>query len=1137
MDDAIDPNSDLNIQKRWKNNENLNFLRDCLPSSTSSLKSDGNELNSRLYNNDGDLYYLSENQKNIIEKWRNNVENSDSNLESTWFDSPFEKEYFTTNIFKIILLLFVSLFKTLYNLLKFIILKIIKVSFLYLISQIIIDILTFLTQSILPLSSVLLTYSVVSIEIWNPETESFVKKDFINSDKPQLILSSPKDRELLKKVYYTNTFNKINDEYYNLENLINNKKIIKIFLNTMCYKSINEILIKNELTDYEMQFEIETFYFYTFKNKIDKIIRSSNLFNTNIGFKLLNKSIKDLDEKLNLFKVPKFLKNKNYAWVIANLSNSVIISTTFSILIPIIYKNDNLFNQNYVNILYKVGKSLYKAYLSEHYFNYLKIFNEIKNNENEKYLEGKITDYKIIDKLSNKNIIIKIDNKDKIEYQDFINKICFSEILDDHFYDIGHDIIQFLNLTTDYINIEIKNMDKKHKKTIITPGKSIENLLDISLLDVSCLPMIYKPNNWIIKLSNEVKENNNIKINDNIKLNFIFNNSKQIKLCYKIIKFGGYLINIFDQTHFIHKNPINAGKLNLINLDIIKTINYIQSIPFIININVLEHILNWIIEDRELNDPLFFKKHKETNKLDDYKKNKDLFKVNEILRQDSLFNVNVEIIASAILLRNKTFYHPIFSDWRGRIYTCNTILSFQGNELNRSLLYFKNGNILNNKGYKSLQIYTANCFGLNKLSNNYKIKWVNDNINKIIELNYNLINGAKEKLIFLACCYELKGYYNDPQNFISRLPIYLDATASGLQNLSVMTKDLNLAKYVNILKSSSDDIPKDIYTVMAKKVSDIVDEMNEYNPYKEIKKLLIDKNREFLKWAIMTTTYGVTLRGIKDQLIENIFIKTSEKFRYIFSSEEQKIEKFANLYRLKDIKYLKEEYRDEFEKFKLNGTEIMYLAKIIYNTLYDTYPSLKLLVNYFNDINDFLNLISLEIGIVWKTPSGLILEQKYLETISQERTRNVLGRRKSYVIQKTISKVNKRKQKQGTIANLIHSMDASNISLLVNNFIKNNKNINLATVHDCFLTDSNNIEMLHFHVRLAFLRIYQNHDFIESFHNNLINYLKNLGIKFNDDNTQIFLNDNTTLDLPNKPNFNDNLDLKYNLFNSPYFLI
>ncbi len=81
---------------------------------------------------------------------------------------------------------------------------------------------------------------------------------------------------------------------------------------------------------------------------------------------------------------------------------------------------------------------------------------------------------------------------------------------------------------------------------------------------------------------------------------------------------------------------------------------------------------------------------------------------------------------------------------------------------------------------------------------------------------YNFILEGKEPLLFLSCCTELKIYFADPTRFISRLPIYLDATCSGLQHLSAMISDTNLAKYVNINKSSKDDLPADVYSYMIK---------------------------------------------------------------------------------------------------------------------------------------------------------------------------------------------------------------------------------------------------------------------------------------------------------------------------------
>src|ERR1700726_3861016 len=96
--------------------------------------------------------------------------------------------------------------------------------------------------------------------------------------------------------------------------------------------------------------------------------------------------------------------------------------------------------------------------------------------------------------------------------------------------------------------------------------------------------------------------------------------------------------------------------------------------------------------------------------------------VKTILKNNSLNYKNKLHISMAILFRDLTFYHPLFIDWRGRIYTNSNVLSFQGSQLSRSLIMFKNGVILNEKGFESLQIYLANCFGLNKLSINDRIK-------------------------------------------------------------------------------------------------------------------------------------------------------------------------------------------------------------------------------------------------------------------------------------------------------------------------------------------------------------------------------------------------------------------------------
>ncbi|KAF9902260.1 hypothetical protein BX616_001992, partial [Lobosporangium transversale] len=80
------------------------------------------------------------------------------------------------------------------------------------------------------------------------------------------------------------------------------------------------------------------------------------------------------------------------------------------------------------------------------------------------------------------------------------------------------------------------------------------------------------------------------------------------------------------------------------------------------------------------------------------------------------------------------------------------------------------------------------------MSKLHRLEWVDENINKIIDVNSMFWVNADDKLIALACCFELKGYYEDPENFESSLPILIDATCNGLQHLSAMIQDINLAE-------------------------------------------------------------------------------------------------------------------------------------------------------------------------------------------------------------------------------------------------------------------------------------------------------------------------------------------------------
>lgn len=69
---------------------------------------------------------------------------------------------------------------------------------------------------------------------------------------------------------------------------------------------------------------------------------------------------------------------------------------------------------------------------------------------------------------------------------------------------------------------------------------------------------------------------------------------------------------------------------------------------------------------------------------------------------------------------------------------------------------------------------------------------------------------------------------------------------------------------------------------------------------------------------------------------------------------------------------------NEEESLYLTYKEVFHLAKIMHETLFEYYPALKKLFEYFFSI--CLVFTKLDIPILWFLPSGLIITQRYLKT-------------------------------------------------------------------------------------------------------------------------------------------------------------
>jgi DNA-directed RNA polymerase, mitochondrial len=339
-------------------------------------------------------------------------------------------------------------------------------------------------------------------------------------------------------------------------------------------------------------------------------------------------------------------------------------------------------------------------------------------------------------------------------------------------------------------------------------------LIDIITQDSDLIPMISKPEDWIV-----------------------YRGKKEDKFYIK--KYGGFISNKHNKKHFLKNSHKNIGPSKLHTLDIINSINYLSSIKYCINIDLLKIVLELLDKGYEgITKIVKINLHPQTADMFNLSQDKDKQKeFYGVLKHNSQHYGDRVVLQIALLLSkwcdnvNNSIYFPLFVDWRGRILTNTGFFSYQQGELARSLILFKDGVKLNSSGLESLKIYTANCFGKDKLAYNKRITWVDENIDNIIKLNMDFIFQADEPLLFLSCCLELKGYYDNPNDFVSRLPIYKDATCNGLQHLSVMISDINLAKFVNILKSGKDDIPQDVYGFMVTKVKIKIAEFIEKKPW------------------------------------------------------------------------------------------------------------------------------------------------------------------------------------------------------------------------------------------------------------------------------------------------------------------
>jgi DNA-directed RNA polymerase len=382
----------------------------------------------------------------------------------------------------------------------------------------------------------------------------------------------------------------------------------------------------------------------------------------------------------------------------------------------------------------------------------------------------------------------------------------------------------------------------------------------------------------------------------------------------------------------------------------------------------------------------------------------------------------------------EAIWFPHFLDFRGRMYPMTQDLHPQGDDIGRSLLEFAEGKPLGERGRFWLGVRLANTFGQDKLSLADRYKWALDNSEAIFDSADNPLDGrrfwadADEPWSFLATCKEWSGAWaaiGGPAAYFSHLPIQLDGSCNGLQHLSAMGRDPVGALATNVAPNTE---RQDIYSQVAEVVLRLVSE-DAIAGVEEAHQWLGRVDRKVVKRAVMTTPYGVTPRGISEQLVNDGFSK-------------------GMVNKLAAANYLRDKIVVALDQTVVSAKNIMAWIQKVASTLSEHGHPFRFI-----------------------TPTGNTIQQSYLN-MNQHRIRTLLGVL-AIMREDPSSGLNDRKQALASAPNLIHAFDASHVTKTLNALEDDQPGGSYAMIHDSFGTHACDVERMRDTLRREFAAIYR----------------------------------------------------------------
>lgn len=364
---------------------------------------------------------------------------------------------------------------------------------------------------------------------------------------------------------------------------------------------------------------------------------------------------------------------------------------------------------------------------------------------------------------------------------------------------------------------------------------------------------------------------------------------------------------------------------------------------------------------------------------------------------------------------NQNIFFPLTCDFRGRIYTQPSFLTYQGCDAGKAMLQFAFGKPVSTPGARKwLKVQGANSWGV-KGTFDERCRWIDENASRILAAAKDPIEDewwrqADEPWQFLAFCIDAAEVARNPEH-VSRLICWQDGTNNGLQVLSLLFRDEVGGASTNCMAGPR---PRDIYADVAEETLRLLRAECGDEVRREYARgwLTFGIDRTTTKRCVMIVPYSGT-------------IYSAVKYVRSWVKEATSVARPCP-------------WRDPTKP-------IGYLTKLIWTAIGNTVIKAREAMDWLRKVGEAC--VDADVDATWTSPTGFLCVQDYPDWSKSQVRTSLMRRTYAYQLRERTARRNRRKHIDAISPNWVHCLDAAALirtALLV----KASRVESMATVHD-----------------------------------------------------------------------------------------